>query len=167
MTLFTHLQQQYPGEYGHSILRTLQRRVNQWRATQGPDLEVMFPQEHRPGEMGLSDFTQLKQVEIVIAGKPFSHLLYHYRLAYSGWQYVQVVQGGESFVALCEGLQNALTLCGGAPGQHRSDSLSAAYRNKGRQAKEDFTCNYESLCQHYQMQPTRNNRGCISREWFD
>jgi len=46
--------------------------------------------------MGLSDFTQLKQVEITIAGKPFAHLLYHYRLAYSGWQYVQVVQGGES-----------------------------------------------------------------------
>jgi hypothetical protein len=47
MTLFTHLQQKYPGQYGHSILRTLQRRVNQWRATQGPPLEVMFPQEHR------------------------------------------------------------------------------------------------------------------------
>jgi hypothetical protein len=92
MTLFTHLQQQYPGKYGHSILRTLQRRVNQWRATQGPPQEVMFPQEHQPGEMGLSDFTQLKQVEITIAGQPFAHRLYHYRLAYSGWQYVQVVQ---------------------------------------------------------------------------
>lgn len=159
MTLFTHLQQQYPGKYGHSILRTLQRRVNQWRATQGPPQEVMFPQEHRPGEMGLSDFTQLKQVEITIAGKPFAHLLYHYRLAYSGWQYVQVVQGGESFVALSEGLQNALVKCGGVPQQHRSDSLSAAYRNLGKQAQEDLTCNYQRLCQHYQMQPTRNNRG--------
>jgi len=45
-----HLQQQYPGE-GHSILRTLQRRVNQWRATQGPPQEVMFPQE-QPGKWG-------------------------------------------------------------------------------------------------------------------
>jgi hypothetical protein len=79
----------------------------------------MFPQEHRPGEMGLSDFTQLKQVQITIAGKPFPHLLYHYRLAYSGWQYVQVVQGGESFVALCEGLQNALAQCGGVPQQQQ------------------------------------------------
>jgi len=39
-----------------------------------------------------------------------------------------------------------------------SDSLAAAYRNLGRQAKEDLTCN-QGLCQHYQMQPTRNNRG--------
>ena len=62
MTLFTHLRQQYPGQYGHSILRTLQRRVNKWRATQAPPQEVMFPIEHRPGELGLSDFTQLKQV---------------------------------------------------------------------------------------------------------
>jgi len=67
--------------------------------------------------MGLSDFTQLKQVEITIAGKPFAHL-YHC-LAYSGWQYVQVVQGGESFVALSEGLQNALVRSGGAPQQHK------------------------------------------------
>lgn len=159
MTLFTYLQQEHPGKYGHSILRTLQRRVNQWRATQGPHQEVMFPQEHRPGEMGLSDFTQLKQAEITIAGKPFAHLLYHYRLAYSGWQYVQVVQGGESCVALSQGLQNALVKCGGVPQQHRTDSLAAAYRNLGKQAKEDLTCNYEGLCQHYQMQPTRNNRG--------
>ena len=159
MTLFTHLQQHYPGQYGYSILRTLQRRVNQWRATQGPPQEVMFPQEHRPGQVGLSDFTQLKQVQITIAGKPLAHLLYHYRLAYSGWQYVQVVQGGESFVALSQGLQNALARCGGAPEQHRSDSLSAAYRNLSRQVKEDLTCNYEGLCQQYQMQPTRNNRG--------
>jgi len=82
--------------------------------------------------MGLSDFTQLKQVEITIAGKPFAHLLYHYRLAYSGWQYVQVVQGGESFVALSEGLQNALVRSGGAPQQHKVIA-AAAYRNLGRQ----------------------------------
>ena len=54
-----------------------------------------------------------------MAGKPLPHLLYHYRLAYSGWQYVQVVQGGESFVALSQGLQNALTQCGGVPKQQQ------------------------------------------------
>ena len=37
--------------------------------------------------------------------------------------------GGESFVALAEGLQNALWALGRAPLQHRSDSLSAAFRN--------------------------------------
>lgn len=31
-------------------LRTLQRRIRRWRALQGPDREVMFPQIHSPGE---------------------------------------------------------------------------------------------------------------------
>lgn len=125
MTLYEYLQQKYPGKYEQS-LRTLQRRVQQWKASSGPPKEVMFEQAHRPGMMGLSDFTKLKQVEITIAGKRFEHLLYHYRLAYSGWQYVQVILGGESFIALCQGLQNALEQSGGCPLEHRSDSLSAA-----------------------------------------
>ena len=88
----------------------------------------MFKQEHLPGEMGLSDFTEFKKAVITIKGKPFEHLLYHYRLAYSGWQYVQIVQGGESFVALSEGLQNALWRSGGSPKIHRTDSLSLEFR---------------------------------------
>lgn len=159
MTLYEYLQQKYPGKYGSSILRTLQRRVQQWKASSGPPLEVVFEQAHRPGVMGLSDFTKLKQVEITIAGKPFEHLLYHYRLAYSGWQYVQVILGGESFIALCQGLQNAIEKSGGCPLEHRSDSLSAAYRNLGGRTNEDLTQMYQRLCQHYRMRPTRNNRG--------
>jgi hypothetical protein len=37
------------------------------------------------------------------------------------------VLGGESFVAVAEGLQKALWALGGAPAEHRSDSLSAAF----------------------------------------
>ena len=159
ITLWEHLQQQHPGEYERSVLRTLQRRVQQWRASHGPTKEVMFELEHRPGEMGLSDFTHFKQAEITIKGQPFEHLLYHYRLAYSSWQYVQVIQGGESFIALSEGLQNALKLCGGCPREHRSDSLSAAYRNLGGRKEQELTEMYQRLCHHYHLQPSRNNRG--------
>ncbi len=159
MTLWEYLQEKYPGKYEKSVLRTLQRRVRQWKATSGAPKEVMFAQEHKPGELGLSDFTHFKQATITIKGKPFKHLLYHYRLAYSGWQYIQIIQGGESFVALAQGLQNALALSGGSPRLHRTDSLSAAYRNLGKKTAEDLTHNYEGLCQHYQMRPTRNNRG--------
>lgn len=109
--------------------------------------------------MGLSDFTQLKNVEVTVAGKPFHHLLYHYRLAYSGWQSVQIIQGGESFVGLSSGLQNALHACGGVPQVHRTDSLSAAYRNLGGQKTPQLTRMYEELCVHYRMRPTRNNTG--------
>jgi hypothetical protein len=70
-----------------------------------------------------------------------------------------VVLGGESLVALAEGLQNALWALGGAPLEHRSDSLSAAFRNLERNAAEDLTDRYEALCAHYGMTPTRNNPG--------
>jgi hypothetical protein len=69
------------------------------------------------------------------------------------------VLGGESFVALAEGLQNALWALGRAPLQHRSDSLSAAFRNLDDDTRHDQTRRYEALCAHYRMEPTRNNRG--------
>lgn len=158
MTLFEHLQDQYPGKYGQ-VLRTLQRRVQAWKALHGPAPEVMFELRHEPGMMGLSDFTELKGIEITINGNPFEHLIYHYRLAYSGWQYAQIIQGGESFIALSEGLQNALFACGGVPKQHRTDSLSAAYRNLGGGKQKPLTRLYDDLCHHYRLQPTRNNTG--------
>ena len=96
---------------------------------------------------------------ISIAGVPLDHRLYHFRLAFSGWEHAHVVLGGESFVALAEGLQNALWALGRAPLQHRSDSLSAAFRNLDAETRQDQTRRYEALCAHYPMEPTRNNRG--------
>lgn len=158
MTLFEYLQDKYPGQYPQ-VLRTLQRRVQAWKALHGPSPEVMFELRHEPGMMGISDFTELKGITVTIGGKPFEHLLYHYRLTYSGWQYAQVIQGGESFIALSEGLQNALHRCGGVPQQHRTDSLSAAYRNMGGHRNKALTRLYDELCDRYRMQPTRNNTG--------
>ena len=60
---------------------------------------------------------------------------------------------------MAEGLQNALWALGGAPRQHRSDSLSAAFRNLERDPGEDQTQRYEAFCAHYGMMPTRNNAG--------
>lgn len=156
MTLFEYLQETYPGQYPQ-VLRTLQRRLQTWKVLHGKPPEVMFELRHEPGMMGLSDFTHLKNVQVTIQGHPYDHLLYHYRLAYSGWQYALVIEGGESFVALCEGLQNALFLSGGAPQQHRTDSLSAAYRNLGGKHPKPLTRLYDDLCAHYRVQPTRNN----------
>jgi hypothetical protein len=156
-TLFETLQELYPGQYDDK-LRTVQRRVEHWKAKHGKPKEVMFKIQHVPGELGLSDFTQLKGVSVTVKGQPFQHILYHYRLAFSGWQYVQVIQGGESFVGLSQGLQNALFACGGVPRMHRTDSLSAAYRNTGGRNPQ-LTQMYAAICDHYRVQPTRNNRG--------
>jgi len=146
-------------EIGAGIRRTLERRIRTWRALNGADKDVIFRQEHPPGRLGLSDFTDLRDRGIRVAGAPLDHRLYHFRLAFSGWEHVHVVLGGESFVALAEGLQNALWALGRAPLQHRSDSLSAAFRNLDDDTKQDQTRRYEALCAHYGMEPTRNNRG--------
>jgi transposase InsO family protein len=137
----------------------VERRIRTWRALNGANRDVIFRQEHPPGRLGLSDFTEMGGLSISIAGVPLDHRLYHFRLAFSGWEHGHVVLGGESFVALAEGLQNALWALGRAPLQHRSDSLSAAFRNLDRDAREDVTRRYEALCAHYRMTPTRNNPG--------
>jgi hypothetical protein len=48
---------------------------------------------------------------------------------------------------------------GGAPHEHRTDSLSAAYKNERSETHEDLTDRYHAFCEHYNMKPTRNNRG--------
>jgi len=154
LTLFEYLEDNFPGQYQQSVLRTLQRRVKHWRAVHGPDKQVIFRQQAEPGRQGLSDFTH-PNTAITIQGKPFEHLLYQYRLAFSGWRYVQLILGGESYAALSEGLQNALSYLGGSPSEHRTDSLSAAFNNQRAQ----FRSQYEGLCRHYDMVPTRNNPG--------
>jgi len=158
-TILANLQMEHPGQYPDGMLRTLQRRVREWRATSGPEKEIIFRQNHPPGWQGMSDFTHANTLRVTIQGELFEHLLYHYRLVYSKWESVSVVLGGESFTALSEGLQNALWSSGGCPETHRTDSLSAAYKNFSDKTKEDFTKDYLAVCAHYQIEPTRNNKG--------
>jgi hypothetical protein len=101
----------------------------------------------------------MSDLGVHIGGVALDHRLYHFRLACSGFEHAHVILGGESYVALAEGLQNALWALGGAPREHRSDSLSAAFRNLDTQARDDLTARYDALCAHYRMEPTRNNRG--------
>ena len=153
-TLLEYLEEHYPTHYDQRILRTLQRRVKQWKALHGPDKPVVFRQQAEPGRQGFSDFTHPDSA-ITIAGEPFKHLLYQFRLAFSGWRSVTVVQGGESYAALSTGLQRALQQAGGSPIEHRTDSLSAARNNR----QNLWTDAYADLCNHYNMTPTRNNLG--------
>src|SRR6266849_4316665 len=158
IAMFVAIRRRHPA-IGAGIRRTLERRIRTWRALNGAEQDVIFRQEHPPGRLGLSDFTDMGNRGVNIAGVSLDHRLYHFRLAFSGWEHAHVVLGGESFVALAEGMQNALWALGRAPLQHRSDSLSAAFRNLDRDAREDQTRRYEPLCAHYGMEPTRNNRG--------
>ena len=158
IAIFAEMVRRHP-EFGPAIRRTIERRIRGWRALHGEDQDVIFRQTHEPGRLGLSDFTDMADLGIAVAGAVLDHRLYHFRLAYSGFEHAHVVLGGESFTALAEGLQNALWSLGGAPREHRTDSLSAAFRNLDRDAQEDLTRRYEGLCAHYGMIATRNNAG--------
>ena len=140
ITILRELQRRHPGQFPDNQLRTLQRHIRQWSGFCGPDRDVIFRQEHPPGAQGLSDFTDASELGVTLSGQTFPHRLYHFVLAHSQWEYARVVEGGESFSALAEGLQNALWLIGGAPREHRTDSLSAAFKNLCDE--EDFTRGY-------------------------
>ncbi len=147
-TLFAALQRQHPERFADGQLRTLQRRIKRWRASEGPGQEVYFVQEHRAGELCESDFTHLTDLEITIAGQPLAHMLYHFVLTYSNWE-TGTICYTESFASLSEGLQNALWELGGVPLLHRTDRMTAAVNNLVEQA--DFQKNYQTLLRHYTL----------------
>src|SRR5215470_11125969 len=68
----------------------------------GPERDVIFRQAPVPGQLGLSDFTDMRDLGVVVAAERLDYRLYHFRLAFSGWEHAHVVLGGESFVALAE-----------------------------------------------------------------
>ena len=111
--LFEDLMGRRPGRYEPGQLRTLQRHIRCWRALQGPEREVFFAQDHRPGEAAQTDFTWATELEISLAGEPFPHMLCHLVLPYSNWSWATVCRS-ESMAALKLGVQEALPLC-----QHR------------------------------------------------
>ena len=145
LTLLALVQERYPGQYSNELLRTLQRRVRQWRALYGPAKEVFFTQVHEPGRLGSSDFTNMNALDVTIQGQRFDHLLYHFVLTCSNWEHVTVCFS-ESFASLSEGLQNALWALGGVPKRHRTDRMTLAVHPDGN--PEVFTQNYQALMGH-------------------
>ena len=155
-TIIEWLEERYPGRFSASQLRTLQRRLQDWRALNGPDQEVYFPQEHPPGREAQIDFTHCNTLGVSIGGRPYRHLLFQLVLSHSGWRYAEVV-AGETFLALKQGLQNALWDLGGAPQVIRSDNTSAlTHKIKSGRALND---SYAELLQHYGMESTLTNSG--------
>jgi hypothetical protein len=155
-TLFEALQRKYPGQFADGQLRTLQRRLKQWRATEGPSREVFFAQKHVPGRLGQSDFTRMQELGITLSGQSFPHLLYHFVLTYSNWEAISLCYS-ESFESLSDGLQNALWELGGAPTLHRTDRMSTAVNNMSEE--REFTTRYEALLRHYRMEGQKIQTG--------
>ena len=147
-TLLGELDRRHPGCLSVSQLRTLQRRIREWRALHGPEQEVNFPQDHRPGREAAFDFTNCNDLGVTIGGEPFAHLLFELALSYSGWRW-QMVAASESFEALAAGVQGALWELGGVSEVLRSDNLSAATHDLQRSRGRALTRRYRELLDHY------------------
>jgi hypothetical protein len=147
-SLFQHLQREFPGCFPDGQIRSFQRRVKNWRATEGPAREVFFPQVHTPGRLSQSDFTYMGGLGITIGGVPFDHLMYHFVLTYSNWE-TGTICFSESFESLSDGLQQALWKLGGVPEAHQTDRLSTAVNKP--ENPEEFTQRYQGLLSHYRL----------------
>jgi len=153
-TLFEWLQREYPGRFNDGQIRTLQRRIKLWRATQGPAQEVYFGQKHEPGKLCASDFTHMTELSITIQGQTLAHLVYHFVLTYSNWE-AGTICYSESLESLTEGWQNAVWELGAVPVRHRTDSLSSAVNNMKN--PEEFNQRYEAVMKYYGVKPEHTN----------
>ncbi len=122
------------------------------------DQEVYFPQEHPLGRVAQLDFTRCNSLGVTIGGRRYRHLLFQLVLSHSGWRYAEVV-AGETFLALKQGLQNALWEPGGAPQVIRSDNTSALTHEIKRSRGRALNDNYTELLDHYGLESTLINSG--------
>src|SRR6516165_2774296 len=155
-TLFEWLQREYPGRFSDGQIRTLQRRIKHWRATEGPTQEVYFGQKHEPGRLCASDFTHMTELAISIGGQTLEHLVYHFVLTYSNWE-TGTICYSESLESLSEGWQNAIWELGVVPAEHRTDRLSSAVNNMSN--LEEFNRRYEGVKPQHTNPASPNENG--------
>jgi hypothetical protein len=152
-TLFEVMLEKDPTRWQPGQLRTLQRRVRDWRAQHGPEKEVFFAQVHRPGEAMQTDFFNANELEIRISGAAFEHLICHPVLPYSNWEWATVC-GSESLMAVRVGVQSALFQLGRVPEWHQTDNSTAAtHRPSAEEKKRPFNDEYQRVMDHFGMKP--------------
>lgn len=153
--LFLHLLEQHPELEGtcRKALRTFQRKVKEWRLSHGPEREVHFQQQHRPGEVMQFDWTRADELQVTLAGQPFRHLLAHSVLPYSNWEWA-VPCLSESSLSLRAGVQAGFWAFGGVTKIVQTDqSSSATHRISLAGTARGFNRGYLGLCAHLRVEP--------------
>jgi hypothetical protein len=162
-TLFEELVARSPEKYAPGQLRTLQRRIREWRAQHGPDKEVFFAQEHRPGEAMQTDFFWGTSLNVTVGGEALKPLLCHVVLPYSNWEWLTVCSG-ESISAIKRGVQSAVFHLGRVTQWHQTDNSTAATHNiRDSGAKRAFNDEYLLVMSHLGMkartiEPRKSNQ---------
>jgi hypothetical protein len=155
-TILAYLIEHYPNRYGETHLRTLQKRLQLYRAQYGKNKPVIFSQDIKPGQSSQSDWTEMDSLNVTIGGQPFKHMIFHFMLPYSRWESIMICHV-ESFDTLSQGYSRATLELGGVLPVHRTDNLSAATkRARGTRA---FTDRWQEFLAHYKVKPSRNNPG--------
>ena len=163
-TLWEHLQSEWPGRWSEHQHRTLRRHVRAWRKEQAiatREAIADIPQDPPPGEQSQSDWTHMESIPVTVGGVEYPHLLYHFSLPHSSWQWVRDTRS-ESFASLAEGLTAALTELGGVPRMHQTDGTTAATHRVaggGRAYNPDYiklTDHYDLYRRRYVGKPKRN-----------
>jgi len=153
-TLMRLLVDAEPERFSMGQLRTMQRRLRDWRALRGPEKEVYFQQLHEPGNEAGFDFTCCNGLDVTIAGEPFQHLLFEFVLLASTWVWACVALT-ESFEALIGGLQRALWALGGVPRGLILDNLSAATHDLGKGQGRSLNKRFADVCEHLGVEKVR------------
>jgi hypothetical protein len=160
-TLFEHFLAQPDNGLEERHLRTFERRVRQWRGTQGPEQEVFFGQDRSPGELLPLDWTHAEALEVTIPGEAFPHLFCHCVLPSSNWEWATRCTS-ESFLSLLTGLQAALSRLGKSPPYLGTDNTRAATHDVEVMPGRPRAYNSDSLelCTHYDLTPITINVDC-------
>lgn len=161
-TLFEYFLRQPDSGLDESHLRTFYRRVRHWSATQGPEKEVLFGQERKPGELMQLDWTRAKGLGVSIQGELLEHMFCHCVLPYSNWEWATRCTT-ESFISLLAGLQATLLRLGKSPPNLATDNTSAATHESGEiipGRPRAYNSDYLELCTHYDLSPLTINIGC-------
>lgn len=157
--LFEHLMPEGSGGIQEKHLRTFQRRVKSWRLAEGPEKEVFFTQDQKPGEVLAVDWTDMGELGITIQGKALAHKLFHAVLPYSNWEWA-VRAHSESTLSLRGGLKATLNRLGRVPKQLLTDhSSTATHQLKRGGSARVFNEEYLGICAHYGITPRTINVG--------
>ena len=164
-TIMDQLMESYPAQFSWTQLRTLERRVKEWRQEHGLGPEAFIPQEHLPGLEAQVDFTSGASLRVTIREATYAHKIGHFVLSHSKGRYAHPA-AGETYPAMLHLIRAALDYFGGAPQVIRSDGVPSCIQ-KGKPISE-----YSDFLRHYGMKasvinPYRpNENGVVEQNNF-
>lgn len=153
-TLMQRLIDLDPERFSMAHLRTMQRRVRDWRALHGGEREVFFEQVHPPGDEAAIDFACGNELGVTVGGEPFPHLLFELVLVASSWTWANVAYS-ETYEAVVDGLQRGLWKLGGVPRRLVLDNMSAATHELRKGGGRALNQRFADVCEHLGFERVR------------